>query len=491
MTAAAARAATTTSRRRRLWADAKALALPIGAYWTSVLVGMSMFTVLIFVTKGIDTEGVTIMSGFWAGTIGGIAVGQVLGLLRLRTPLVASLAGGLGLITWLGLVGVAVGDPTGGGLILFAVVFVFVFPFFLMSGLWSLGVHTGILATFAPIVWITGTVLVIAEETDTDDAWFAGDKWAIWDLFSAPVLALGVLMILVYLVAREVYRLHHWRLGPVGPDLPLHDNRRGVARGRATPGCGGMFAIVALGTALTFTTALVAPYLWRTGPADDADNSTDRSAPNDADQDGLSDRQEQKRGTDPNNPDTDGDGRTDGTEVRQGTDPKVADAAPADGQGLSEEQMQMAREVARKAGFSLLMLLLMLALGLFGVVVFGMPLRRMLVVQHLRAPFWPVDPTLRVQQHWRMVEIAIGDLGIARNPGDSAAALVERALSETRLVDPDALRRCAVIADRVAYGMGIAPDDTMLARRTAEMTFQTVWSELSEWEKFKAMYRLF
>jgi len=49
----------------------------------------------------------------------------------------------------------------------------------------------------------------------------------------------------------------------------------------------------------------------------------------DRDGDGLSDREEARLGTDPDNPDTDGDGIGDGEEVRQGTDPKDPSSASA------------------------------------------------------------------------------------------------------------------------------------------------------------------
>ena len=54
---------------------------------------------------------------------------------------------------------------------------------------------------------------------------------------------------------------------------------------------------------------------------------------NDTDGDGVPDKQEDKDGTDPENPDTDGDGVNDGDEKKDGTDPNKADT---DGDGLTD-----------------------------------------------------------------------------------------------------------------------------------------------------------
>ncbi|TRX58907.1 Rib/alpha-like domain-containing protein [Corynebacterium hiratae] len=63
-------------------------------------------------------------------------------------------------------------------------------------------------------------------------------------------------------------------------------------------------------------------------------DGTDPNNP-DSDGDGLNDGEEKEHGTDPKNPDTDGDGVNDGDEVKDGTDPKNKDT---DGDGLTDKE---------------------------------------------------------------------------------------------------------------------------------------------------------
>ena len=60
----------------------------------------------------------------------------------------------------------------------------------------------------------------------------------------------------------------------------------------------------------------------------EVDNGLDPKDPNDGkldnDKDGLTNEEEYKNGTDPNNWDTDGDGYSDGEEVKAGTNPRDA-----------------------------------------------------------------------------------------------------------------------------------------------------------------------
>lgn len=439
-----------------------AAAPPILAYWTALLVAIGLFTGLTAAFEGLGGDVGIVLVGMWGATLGGTAIGQGLALLRARMAVV--LAGSVisWLVGWWALLGqaaalqaTAAGEAVG----VAVVMIVLLGPFFVLCGYWSLSTNTGILATFGPLVWFTGAILNITEQTDAMDRWHAGAKWAIWNVLTAPILGIGVMLIVFFLAARELYRLHRWRFGSSGPDVPLA--RRAAGMGVPNPGWGGMGVLVMLGLLVTVSGAFVAPYLWQTGPGDRQGDGGRTSEQEHASERGHRDRTEWQRND---------------------------DATGGEGIG-GRNELEQARKAAEEAAFSLLMLVLMLLLALSAALVFGPPLRRMVLLQHLRRPLWPVPPTRRVEQHWRLVEIALGDLGIQRRRGDSAESLVRRAAQQVDFVDPDALFRCAAVADRVRYGIGVMPDDPTLARRTAEMTYQAVWEVMTEKQKFRAVYR--
>ncbi len=438
----------------RAWADIKSLALPLSTFWIAALLSNICFTAAVLGTGKSANEDLGVLAGFWLGSISGLALGQAMALARLRPTLV--LGGGAifyGAL-WAFVFSYFVGQEATGlksDVFAMAMIFwVFIAPFYFPCGFWSLSAHTGMLATFAPILGFTAAILIVSDARGDDSAWFAGDKWAIWSALTLPMLALAVMLVLVYLATREIHRLHRWKTSDRSPEMS--DTVSAIAPGRPNPGCTGILALLLLGTFLTASTALIAPYLWRSEAAEDGDNPS----------------------TEPT------------TEPSTANEPVPTPSSGA-GQPSPGEQLE---EAAQQGIQSLLFLLLMLLLAILGIAVFGPPLRRTLLLAFLRRPFWPVPPTRRALQHWRLVEIALGDIGIPREPADSAVTLVERATQKVDFLDTEPLLHCAAIADRVLFGLGLQPDDVMMARRTAEMTYQTVWDELSEWAKLRAMYRI-
>jgi len=51
------------------------------------------------------------------------------------------------------------------------------------------------------------------------------------------------------------------------------------------------------------------------------------------------------------------------------------------------------------------------------------------------------------------------------------------------------LHDAALIRDRVAYGLGVGPDDVALMDRVSRWAFDTVWERLGDRGQLKALYR--
>ncbi len=499
-------------------ADLRALLWPLGTYWAVLVLSMALFTSLICLREGVGGDDLYITAVLWAACGLGVAFGQACALARLRTWLVlllgalvsAGLFAGMSIAVYTGIA------PLG---VAFAVLWL-LFPFFAVSGLLSLRTSTvQIFSLFAPMVWITGSIIYLAEESGTVGRWFDGDKWAIWDLFTAPVLAVGVVLMLAYLASREKHRLYRWMTAAAAPEQATLTRVKGSALGAAASGCGTTVVVLLLALVLTVGTGVLAPFLWRTGPRDRGEPDDDPPKERDSDGDGVPDKQERRDGTDPKNPDTDGDGLDDGQERNHGSDPKDPDTdgdglkdgdeprngtsptnPDTDGDGIGDAEdpdptqgddpREQLEEIVKQAGLSLLFLFLIVFLSLLAIFVFGPPLRRTLLLQHLRRPIGSPPPTRRVEHAWRLVEVALGDLGVERYPGDTAISLVDRAIPELPpALNVEPLRHAATIVDRVRYGLGLDPHDEEHARRSAEMAYQAVWDVLGEWDKVRAVYR--
>lgn len=442
-------------RWRSVLADLRALSVPILTYAGTLVVSVGLFCFLVVAIQGFTMENFGILVGLVFATVVGVGFGQICALTRVRTWIVVT----LGALAYAGVaLGFAGTAYTGLDVLTFPFAFlVLLFPFFAVSGLLSL--RTSVLqvfALFAPMLFVTASVLMIAQDlTGSAEQWFAGRKWAVWDVLTAPILLLGVALSIGYLVSRERHRLYRWSTATLAPHDAVVRRIRGSVLGATASGCGTLVTMSLLIVVVTFGTGLLSPYLWRTGP-DEGDGSVPAEH------------------TGPPLPEPD-----EAEEVEVEEDP--------DAPTLPTETM---REVARDAGLSLFFLVLMVVLCLLGLLVFGPPLRRSAVLSWLRSPPVPTPPSDRVGNAWRVCEIALADLGVERFPGDTASAIALRAgpkLPPGLNLEP--LLETADIADRVRYGLGLDPQDEMRSRRNAEMAYQAIWQALGEWEKVRAVYR--
>lgn len=441
-----------------LWQQLREAAIPVGAYWALLVFAYGCFAGAVTASKVLkggmpDGEDVVALVLIALICFGGAAIGQVLAFLRVRTWIVLV----FGALCWAAAFGTALAGAAGAGTVAaLAFLALFLLPFAITGGLWSLETHRALWATWLPLLLVVGAVIGWIENvTGWDANWHAGNKWAIWDPGAFFFLAGAVVLTLVYLVARETHRLALWRRGPTAPLQPTL-KEKGVARPRMTfLGCGALL-VGALG--LTVATALVAPYLWRTGD--------------------------------------DGDGGGEPTE--QPAEPYEAPAEPTEGDGSSEfvkrmkEMAEQAVEAAKEASGSLCSVLGMALLALLGVLIAWRPLKRLFLVRHLKEPFWRVSATTRIEQGWRLVEIALADAGVHPRPGEDARGLARRArpvLEKLSPVDVHGLEDAAEVADRVRFGLGVAPEDEETMRRFSAWAIDTVWERLSDAQQVRCMYR--
>ena len=136
----------------------------------------------------------------------------------------------------------------------------------------------------------------------------------------------------------------------------------------------------------------------------------------------------------------------------------------------------------------------MLILLLLAYLVFGAPMRRIVYVRHYRDPLWPISTTKKIENQWDLIRIALADLGIHGQRGDSATTLVEQAIPKLKEVTGSArrvpgLRDAAMIRDRVVFGLGVGKEDAQKMNENANWVYDSVWNRLGNKHQIKALYR--
>jgi len=131
-------------------------------------------------------------------------------------------------------------------------------------------------------------------------------------------------------------------------------------------------------------------------------------------------------------------------------------------------------------------------LALLGALLAYRPVKRLFVLRHLRDPLWDVAPSTRIDQCWRLVEIALGDAGVHPRAGEDAASLARRAAPVLAALSPvqvHGLEDVAEVADRVRFGLGVGPDDVAVMERFSKWVLDTVWERLDDKAQLMSMYR--
>lgn len=449
------------------WAQLKAAARPIAIYWVFLLLMFGAFCVAAMIDDP-SPGTVAALAIFGGTTLLAVVTGQIMALLRLRDTVIYLFA----VIWWsVGFALSATLTAVAGELGAVLMALVILFPLFLTGGLWSLRVGRALFAAWVPLVYASGTAIILAESNGRVDAWKAGDKYAVWDLFSFGVLAVGIVLLLAFLVAREGHRLVLWQSSENAP-LAGSVAESGVARPRLS--LLGWLLLGGLAFSLAVGSALLAPYLWRTGPRDGRDG--DRAASSGDD------------GADPAEAPS---------EPSESSPPKKAGKR---GRGKTIDRSEGPVEAARQAaepdeqgpGGVVIDPLLLLLLAILGLVLGGPPVRRLLLVERLRRPSGGVSATTRIEQGWRLVELALTDAGVPLSAGEPAEQIAARAgpvLAARFPLQVEGLAEAAAIRDRVAYGLGVDPQDLVQMELIAGLVYDVVWDRLGDGAQIRALYR--
>lgn len=440
----------------------KEQARPIGAYWFLLLFSYFMFAVAIFMIEtSFDAQDFLILMGLFTASSLGCAFGQIAALYRFREVIglihgcVVLLCGGI-------LVSAGLPDilaiPIG--------MYMFLGNIMFFAGMWSIQAGRVMFALWPPLLFgVGGVIAVINDSPQTLATWKSGSKWMVWNSTSLIGFLIVTVLLISYLVIRENLRVFRWRNGPrttIASDKVLQKEAK------ARISMKGWVWILGFSCVLSLGVAFLSPYLWQTERRDSDEQSQTQGEPVDCDNySGCAPPPECRE------------------ESKGGTEKRPAPKAG------SEEQL---RQVLEQAGQFLWILMWMLILLLLAYLVFGAPMRRIVYVRHYRDPLWPISTTKKIENQWDLIRIALADLGIYGQRGDSATTLVEQAIPKLKEVTGSArrvpgLRDAAMIRDRVVFGLGVGKEDAQKMNENANWVYDSVWNRLGNTHQIKALYR--
>ncbi len=412
-------------RMKRRWFSSEAwvAARPaLRAYWLFSLGGMVALAVGVLGYERHLGRDAGVLGVMAAGTGTGTLLGNWLAIRRLRVFWMALFgAAFFFVVTLLGVHGLRADLILG---------FLYTFLFGAVCGHLAIQHRFELAASFVPIVGWGGGIMVILNRMHRVEVW-EQSKVSSWLPVPLLMLALGSVGFVAFLAGNQRHRLDVWR--GLGGTLTREQADAAAAPVRR------LRPIVALGLFTFLATALISPYLWRTGrgdrPSDDPGKPTDQ--------------QEHK--------------------------------IDLDGDEIIERLKELAEKVKQNAERTLPFLLpFFLA---------QRPLRRLFLISHWRSPFWRISPTDRVEGLWRLVRLACADAGVRMHESDTLEDLVERAaplLSPERAAE---LRAVAARYRRVRYGLGLLPDDAEQMGKGVDRAYDGLRAPLTRWQRVRSWFR--
>jgi hypothetical protein len=120
-------------------------------------------------------------------------------------------------------------------------------------------------------------------------------------------------------------------------------------------------------------------------------------------------------------------------------------------------------------GFQLLHWIAVMIAALFFVQLVSLlmrPLRRALVLRHLRRPFWTETVDQRVSNAWQLVLVGLRDAGWRSDGGEAPREIAKR-------VGVAGVEDCATILDRARHGIRIDREDLATMVSSADAAYRT------------------
>lgn len=378
-------------------------------------------------SHGSGRDVILFVLGMGAGLIG-VVGGQFLAILRLRAlPVFVVTFFSIVFGSWM----LSMASPPGGEYLAVPLVFfMFAFP----CGLLSLMHRYELFASFWPAVgWIGGVFVIINEEGRVHE--WEESKVKAW--LPVPLLYLGGFLVcwLVYLAAKQAARVEMWQALSGAAARRIAKKEKEKAAVSALPRRNVLPLLVVAGL-LFGLTAVLAPYLWRTGKGDHESHNTTQERPR---------------------------------EEREG--PKI------DGEGFMKQMQQIATAAAATLPklWPLLLLLLLYR-----------PAKRALLLTHLKAPVVPTPPSERIDNLWEYVRIAAEDAGVVPTSADSVEQLLSRIPKDR--VSP-ALAKSAEIYVRTRYGFTVQRGDAIAMRGHVAAAAAVLRKDIGAWRTLKNLWR--
>ena len=265
----------------------------------------------------------------------------------------------------------------------------------------------------------------------------------------------------------------------------------------ARPGRGSILVLMAFTIVVLGATALISPYLFRTGP--DECKEEDGKICYDADGDGkasdgkdLKGKKTKGKGSSEAKSDEEGDGEGGQGGSGKGKGKKGKGKGKPMGDPDNDGAAEAAAEAAKIGLKILAYLLVFAAVLLFLYLVVLPPIRRAFLMRHLEKPLWPVPPTSRVMNQWRRALAILRVAGVEPSAGETETDFAQRAAAEIKEslgCESPGLDDAAKIVERIAFaGRGLGTADEQAVREAIDRFVMTVRPRLKLGKRFAAAW---